>query len=522
MIQSETTPVVIVGAGLGGLAAAIQLAARGQAVTVVEKNERVGGKLNLVAGDGYTFDIGPSLLTMPWIIRDLFAVAGRNVDDYLDLMAIEPTCRYKWADGTQFDAWQSLPQLIAEVARLSPDDVGGLFRFLSHTAQIYDIVADRFLLHPFDGLRDLLTPALIGQGPRIDALRSIDTAVRSFFRNRYLRQVFNRYATYNGSSPYLSPATFNVIAYIELTAGGWYPRGGMYELGRALLRLAHETGVEVRTGVAVDEVLVERQQAVGVRLVNGEVLPASRVVVNADPYYAYAGLMSADGTKIPPLIREQSAMAKRLSRLEPSCSGFILLLGVDRVYPQLAHHNIFFSSDYQREFAAIFDKQIPPADPTVYVCASCVTDPQHAPPGHMNLFVLINAPVVNQRVNWQREAGGYRDLVVRKLERMGLSELSRHICWEQIITPADLQTRYNAAGGSIYGWASNTQFAAFLRPPLRSRTLRDLYFVGGGTHPGGGIPLVLLSGRAVAERILADQEKAIRSGGQAARTNSKK
>lgn len=494
-------PTIVVGAGLGGLAAAIHLATQGRRVLLVERNERVGGKLNLLQAGGYTFDTGPSLLTMPWVLRELFAAAGRNLEDYLDLIQIEPTCRYRWPDGTQFDAWQRLPQLIQEIARLSPPDVTAFYRFMAYAARIYDSVADRFMLRPFDGIRDLLTPELFRLGPRIDSFRSVDAAVRSFFRSPYLQQIFNRYATYNGSSPYLSPATFNVIAYIEFAEGGWYVRGGMYALGRALQQLAEELGVEVRTNAAVTQVRVEQARAQGVCLANGEYLEAAQVVVNADPRYAYSGLPNN-----PPLLPDQERTAAQLRRLEPSCSGFILFLGVDRIYEQLAHHNIFFSADYPREFAAIFQKGVPAPDPTVYVCASCVSDADHAPPGHMNLFILVNAPALNGRVNWAREASAYRDTVLQKLERMGLCGLRQHTVFEQMMTPDDIQARYHAAGGAIYGLASNNRFAAFLRPPLRARGIERLYFVGGGTHPGGGIPLVLLSGKAVAERIAKDTQ----------------
>lgn len=484
---------VIVGAGLGGLSAAIHLALQGHCVSVVEKNEQVGGKLNLLQAQGYTFDTGPSLFTMPWILRDLFAAAGRDMNDYLEIVSINPTCRYFWPDGTQLNAWQHLPQLVQEIGHLCPSDVAGLFRFLAHTARIYDIVADSFLLHPIDGIRDLLTPDLIRHGLQIDALRSVDVAVRSFFRSPYLRQVFNRYATYNGSSPYRSPATFNVISYIEFTEGGWYIRGGMYELARALLQLARELGINIYTDTEVIEVLIERNRAYGIRMANGHCLDADNVVINADPYYAYQSLLP-----------NQQRIVAHLRRHELSCSGFILFLGINRIYEQLKHHNIFFSQDYRREFAAIFDKGVPAPDPTIYVCPTCVSDQQHAPPGHMNLFILVNAPVLNNRVNWEREASGYRNTIVRKLEHMGLSSLSQHVVYEHVMTPLDLQRRYNAVGGAIYGLASNNPFAAFMRPPLRARGIAHLYFVGGGTHPGGGIPLVLLSGRAVAERIVSD------------------
>jgi phytoene desaturase len=485
-------PIIVVGGGLGGLAAAIHLAARGRRVVVLEKNERVGGKLNLIAEAGYTFDTGPSLLTMPWVLEALFAAAGQRLADELTLVPVEPTCRYRWPDGTGFDAWQSLPLLTQAIARLEPRDVAGFFRFMAYAGRIYEAVAGPFLLNPFDGLRDLLTPALLRDAPKIDPFRTVDQAVRAFFHSPYLRQVFNRYATYNGSSPYRAPATFNLIAFVEFVEGGWYIKGGMYELARALERVADRLGVEIRTNSPVAQIVVRDGVARRVRLGDGADLAAAAVVVNADPRYAYAALLPTE-----------QATATRLARLEPSCSGVILLLGIDRTYP-LAHHNIFFSTDYAGEFAAIFGKRVPAADPTIYVCASCLSDPQHAPPGHMNLFVLVNAPARSPRVAWEREGGGYRDLIIRKLERMGLADIDPHIVYERLITPDDLEQRYNAADGAIYGLASNRPWTAFLRPPLRARGTRRLYFVGGGTHPGGGIPLVLLSGRAVAERVLAD------------------
>lgn len=489
-VKTKGCTVLIVGAGLGGLAAAIHLAVRGYRVTVLEKNERVGGKLNIIREAGYTFDTGPSLVTMPWVLRDLFATAGRSLDDYLELIPIEPTCRYLWPDGTHFNAWQHLPQLIQEISRLSPPDVMGLFRFLSHTAHIYQAVADTFLLQPFDGLRDLLSPRLLHKGWHIDAFRNVDTALRDFFHSPYLRQVFNRYATYNGSSPYLSPATFNVIAYTEFTEGGWYIRSGMYQLALALLRLCTELGVDIQTGVEVSGMHLKNGHARSLSLASGRPVSADYIIINADPLYAYRTLLPG-----------QNHIARRLERLEPSCSGFILLLGIDRVYDRLAHHTIFFSQDYPLEFAAIFQKRVPAADPTIYLCATCVSDAHHAPPGHMNLFVLVNAPALNGRVDWSREATGYRNLILHKLERMGLTDLHRHIIYEHIMTPQDIQERYNAAAGAIYGLASNNPYAAFLRPPIRARGIQNLYFVGGGTHPGGGIPLVLLSGRAVAQRL---------------------
>ncbi|MEF3275210.1 MAG: phytoene desaturase [Chloroflexus sp.] len=494
MTHTSHLPIVIVGGGLGGLATAIRLAAQGRHVILCEQNERVGGKLNLHQAAGYTFDTGPSLLTMPWVIRDLFSVAGRRMEDYLCLEQVEPTCRYFWPDGVRFDAWQRLPQLIQEIERISPADVPGFFRFMAHTARIYDAVAGPFLLRPFDGLRELITPTMARHAFRIDALRSVDAAVRSFFRSPHLRQLFNRYATYNGSSPYLSPATFNLIAYIELAEGGWYVRGGMYQLAVALARLATEQGVELRVQTPVAEVMIECGRAYGVRLADGSILRAAAVVVNADPLYAYKRL-------IPGSQRELT----RLSRLEPSYSGVVLFLGVEGDFPQLAHHNIFFSADYPAEFRAIVHERQPALDPTIYIAATCRSDPAHAPPGHMNLFVLVNAPADDGRIDWEAVLPAYREHIIARLEMMGLRGLRAAIRYAHHWTPRDLAQRYNAAFGAIYGASSNSLLAAFARPPLRARRIRGLYFVGGGTHPGGGIPLVLLSGQAVAARIAVDQ-----------------
>jgi phytoene desaturase len=487
--------VIVVGAGLGGLAAAVRLGAAGRRVLVLEKNARVGGKLNLVERAGFTWDTGPSLLTMPWVLRELFAACGADADQALDLQRVDPTCRYYFPDGTVFNAWQGLPELAQEVAHLCPADLPRFFAFLAYAGQIYEATAESFLLRPLDGgLRDMFNPRLLRDSFKLDALRTVDQAARAAFQSPHLRQVIKRYATYNGSSPYLAPATFNVIPYIEFVEGGWYLRGGMYGLARALLQLAETQGVEVRVEAPVTQVLFQGSRAVGVELRSGERCVARDVVVNADVLYAYRELLG----EAPGQARE----ARRIARLEPSCSGFILLLGVRGGYEQLAHHTIFFSADYAREFGAIFQKGVLAPDPTVYVCATALSDQQHAPPGHLNLFVLVNAPALGPRVCWAREAEGYRALVLRKLERMGLEGLEARIVAEEVWTPEDIAQRYNAERGAIYGLASNQIFSAFLRPPIRPRTLHNLYFVGGSTHPGGGIPLVLLSGKAVAQKLL--------------------
>ena len=488
--------IVIVGGGLGGLAAAVRLAAAGHRVRVFEKNERVGGKLNMVREHGYTFDTGPSLFTMPWVVRELWRAAGRDADEVLDIRPLDPVCRYRWRDGTRFEHRAALADLIHEITRLDPRDGPNFFRFMAWAGRIYQATADPFLLAPFRGWRDFVTARFVRDAPALDPLRTVDQAVRRYFDSPYLRQVFNRYATYNGSSPYRAPATFCIIPYIEFAEGGWYLGGGMYSLAGALLDLAEALGVEVETGAEVVEVQIHGRRAAGVRLADGRVVEADRVVMNVDALHAMRHLIAPEHRRI--------FTNRRIERYEPSSSGFVLLLGVARDYPELAHHTIFFGDDYPAEFRAIFDKRVPAPDPTIYVAATVRSDPDHAPPGHLNMFVLVNAPITNARVDWEREAQGYRNLVVRRLEHAGLVDLEAHIRYERCITPLDFATRYGAWRGAIYGPSSNSKTAAFLRPPLRSPDVERLYFVGGATHPGGGIPLVLLGGRAVAAAIAED------------------
>ncbi|MBN9389494.1 MAG: phytoene desaturase [Chloroflexi bacterium] len=488
---------------MGGLAAAIRLAADGHSVEVFEKNERVGGKLNLLERDGYRWDTGPSLITMPFVYRELFAAAGRKLEDFVELAPVDPVCRYVWPDGTRFDASDSVGRMTEALENLSPRDVRAYFRFMAYSRRLYDLTAEPFLFNGINHWRDFfrLNPLTAF---KIDPFRTVHQAVKSYFRDPRLVQLFDRYATYNGSSPYQAPATLNIIPYVELGMGGWYVKGGLYALAQAYLTLAGELGVNVNCGpgFAVEEILVRQGRAVGLRLANGREVAADRVIANSDVAYTGKELLPARGK-----------WSGKIGKLEPSCSGFVLFLGVKRQYSQLAHHNIFFSPDYAAEFDHIFKLRQPSFDPTIYVCWTGLSDPDHAPPGKSNLFVLVNAPYLStdqsEAFDWERPGAtqAYRDLVVNHLENFGLSNLSQNIEVEEIMTPVDLAMRYNADRGAIYGVSSNNRFSAFLRPPNRSRQFKNLYYVGGSTHPGGGVPLVTLSAKIVVGLIKQDEQK---------------
>lgn len=482
---------------MGGLATAIRLAAAGHSVTIFEKNERVGGKLNLLEEGGFRWDTGPSLITMPFVYHELFACAGRKLEDYVEFVPVEPVCRYFYPDAgrTVFDASDSVAKMTAEIEKLEPKDVAAYFRFMAYSRRLYDLTAEVFLFRGLNAARDLLrmNPFTTFQ---IDPFRTVHQAVAANFKDSRLVQLFDRYATYNGSSPYLAPATLNIIPYVELGMGGWYIKGGIYALARAYRQLAEELGVIIQTGPewAVDRILLAGRKVRGVSLKSGEEIPADLVVANSDVAYTYAHLL-------PKKIRQP-----RLNRLEPSCSGFVLFLGLNRQYPQLAHHNILFSRDYHKEFSDLFKRKIPSPDPTIYICWTGKTDSDHALPGKSNLFVLVNAPYLSDAFDWEAPGAtqSYRDLIIGRMEEFGLDGLGNAIEIEQIMTPLDLARRYNAERGAIYGLSSNNRFSAFLRPPNRARKLRGLYFVGGSTHPGGGVPLVTLSARIVADLIRLD------------------
>jgi len=480
---------------MGGLATAIRLAAAGHPVEVFEKNESVGGKLNLLEEGGFRWDTGPSLITMPFVYQELFAVAGRKLEDYIELVPIEPVCRYFYPDAarTVFDASDSVAKMTAEIEKLEPQDVAAYFRFMAYSRRLYDLTAEVFLFRGINAARDLLRMNPLNTF-KIDPFRTVHQAVTANFKDPRLVQLFDRYATYNGSSPYLAPATLNIIPYVELGMGGWYVRGGLYTLARAYRQLAEELGVQIHAGpdFAVEQICLTRSGKVsGLRLKSGASVAADIIVANTDAAYTYANLLPT------------SVSQPRLSQLEPSCSGFVLFLGLNRQYEQLAHHNIMFSRDYKAEFAAIFGRKVPPADPTIYICWTGKTEPIHAPPGKSNLFVLVNAPYLSEAFDWEAPGAtqSYRDLIVGQMEGFGLSGLNQAIEVEQTMTPLDLARRYNAERGAIYGLSSNNRFSAFLRPSNRASKVPGLYFVGGSTHPGGGVPLVTLSARIVANLI---------------------
>jgi len=490
--------VLVVGSGLGALSGAIRLAKMGFEVSLFEKNRELGGKMNEMSLGSYRFDTGPSLLTMPFVIDELFAFAGFQRQAMLDFLPLEPICRYFFSDGATLDASADSKRMEQAIARLSRDDAAAYKNFLAYAARIYDLTAEIFLfspIHEFAKLLSLKNLRTLLQIHRIDPFRTVHEGVSRFFKDARVAQLFDRYATYNGSNPYQAPATLNVIPYVEHGLGSYYVCGGMYRLVEALTEMAVKLGVKINTSTPVEKILHDGKRVTGLQVGGGKMV-GDDVLCGQDVVVAYDQLI--DGFE---------KRRSKLSQLEPSCSGIVFLWGINKKHPELLHHNIFFSADYQREFEKIFAERRPPDDPTIYVAITGKSDSAHAPSHGENWFALLNMPYLTDGVDWQIEAPRVRKITLAKLQRMGF-EVSAHIEAEHIITPADFYATYLGNRGSIYGISSNRRSTAFRRPANRSRELKGLYFAGGSAHPGGGIPLVMLSGKMAAE-LIAEAEGVI-------------
>ena len=507
-MSQQPLPIIIIGAGIGGLSAAIRLAAAGQRVIICEQNAAVGGKMGQRSMDGFRWDTGPSVITMRHVFADLFACAGRRLEDYLILLPVDPLTRYFYQDGTVLDVCQSWPQMAAQIEALAPDDVEGYLRFLAYAARLHRITGPVFIYDQppsLDSFRRVSPLDFL----KVDPWLTMDQVIRQHVRSPHLRQLLGRFATYVGASPYQAPATLSVIAHVELTGGVWYPQGGIYAIADALARLAQELGVEIRTNCAVQEIVVKNGDlknttVSGVRLADGHLLEANTVIANVDVATVYEHLL--------PSTVATPARRQRATSTETSCSGYVLLLGIEGEHAHLAHHNIFFAQDYKREFDDIFRRAVPPEDPTIYVAITSKRDPTHAPPGCENWFVLVNVPPLGTNFDWATQEAAYRQRILDRLATFGL-DIQHRIRSESRLTPVDLAQSTGAWRGALYGISSNQALNAFRRPHNRSNHVRGLYFAGGTTHPGGGVPMVALSGKVAAEMVMADMHYGKRETG---------
>ncbi|MBA2622869.1 MAG: phytoene desaturase [Chthoniobacterales bacterium] len=489
----------VIGGGLGGLASACTLAARGHSVVLFEKNGWLGGKAAVLEQDGFRFDMGPTILTVPSVLKRIFAEAGRDLNDALDLVRLDPQWRSFFDDGTTLDlvaSVDSMHQTLSEYSGSATAD--GYARFIDYSKRLHRISENWFFWRSIGGLRDMFDARnMTKAGTLGDVLamrmgRSVASTVRSFVPDARVAQMVDHFTQYVGSAPDASPAVLCGIAHMQTQEGVWYPRGGTAAIPAALQKLAEDLGVEIHLGADVRRITHTSAKVTGVELKSGAQIKLDAVVSNSDVVRTHRDLLG--GVK----------KFERRRKYEPACSGVVLYLGLRRRQPQLLHHNFVFSADPHEEFDAIYRRGEPAEDPTCYVCAPARTESGVAPAGGEALYVLVHTPYLRGHHDWPRMLPGYREVILEKLRRTAGLELEAEVVTESSLTPLDIHNRYRVLKGAIYGLASHGKWTGAFKPGNRSPDLRGLYFAGGAAHPGPGMPMVLMSGWIAADALDMD------------------
>ncbi|MFN9855325.1 MAG: 1-hydroxycarotenoid 3,4-desaturase CrtD [Bacteroidota bacterium] len=487
---------IVIGAGVAGLATSIRLACQGYEVKVFEKNAFPGGKLHHFEQDGFQFDAGPSLFTRPQLIEELFTLAGEPIEAYFSYQRLPVSCHYFYEDGTQLNAYADRNLLARELSEKHGEREAHVVGYLDKAAGLFEKVGNIFLEHSLhDGavLREASVSSAIRATRWQHLFSSMHRLNAAAFVNPKTTQLFDRYATYNGSNPYRAPGMLSMIAHLEHNEGSFYPRGGMISITRALHRLAEKKGVQFYFNAPVTRIEITNGRATGISC-GDEKYAADVVVSNVDVYFTYLRLL------------QQPAMAKRILRQERSSSAMIFYWGIRQSFPQLSLHNIFFSADYEQEFDHLFRLKTLHDDPTVYINITSKCEPGvQAPQGMENWFVMINVPA-NIGQDWERYRTESRARILKKLSRLLGQDIASLIVNESVADPVSIEALTDSYQGSLYGTSSNSRLAAFLRHANFSKSIPGLYFVGGSVHPGGGIPLCL-SSAAIAASVIQRKEK---------------
>jgi diapolycopene oxygenase len=500
--MTKTQSVAVIGGGLGGLAAACVLAARGHRPTLFDKNDWIGGKAAVLHEAGFRFDMGPTILTVPRVLERIFAEAGRDLADYLDLRRLDPQWRCFFDDGSRIDLAENVDAMADTMDRFAPGRGSGegYRRFQKLSSQLHDVSNRFFFWKPVEDLFDTidmranLNPSTLRDVMSLRMGASVAGTIRSRVKDDRLAQMLDHFTQYVGSSPYGSPAVLCAIAHMQAAEGVWYPMGGTRAVVEALAKLAGELGADIRPGVEITGLDMASGEVRGVSTASGETLPFDAVVSNMDSIRTYRELVGG----------ETAARYERKG-FEPACSGVVLYLGLNRRYDHLLHHDFVFSRDPKEEFDFIYGRGEPAPDPTCYIAAPSGTDPSVAPPGGEALYVLVHAPYLRPHHDWSRMLPGYRRVILDKLKRTaGLEDIEERIVVERHLTPQDIHDRYKVLNGAIYGLASHGRFLGAFKPGNRSRHVRKLYLAGGAAHPGPGMPMVMMSGWIAADAVDAD------------------
>ena len=486
--------ILIIGAGLGGIAAAAHLAQRGLHVTVLEKNARPGGRCDRFSRDGHHFDTGPTLFIMPHVYEDEFAALGTSLHEMLDLQRVDPTYRLVFDDGSQFALTSDMKAMHDQLDAIEPGSFQGFLRYIDeggrhyHEAMQHLVNRDFRTASAFFSLRNL---------PLLFSLRPLSRHyghMRAYFDEPRLKSAFTFQDVYMGLSPFEAPATFSMMPYTEIAHGVWYPKGGMYRVVEALMEITQQAGVEFAFDTAVKQIELNGQRAKGVILEDGQRLQSDAVLANADLPYVYRELLPADG------------QAERLAHKRYSCSVISFFWATDRPYSVLGPHTLFLADDYRANFDAIIHDLTIPANPSLYIHAPARLDPAMAPAGEDTLIAVVPVGHMSERQDedWKGLIKQARQAVFRRLELLGVTGLEAHIKFETCFTPLSWRKRYNLVRGSTHGLCHNLMQLGYLRPGNRHARYHNLYFVGASTHPGTGLPTALVSARLAAQRMLED------------------
>jgi len=486
--------VTVIGAGPGGLATAILLAASGLRVTVLERLPRVGGRTATWEADGFRFDVGPTFFLYPQVLEEIFATAGYDLRREVELVRLDPQYRVLFGAGGALDATPDLGRMEREVAAISPEDAGAVRRFLDDNRDKFE----RFrpcIETPFLGWSDLLTPRLLGLLPHIRPWRSLERELAAYFTDPRIRLAFSFQSKYLGMSPFQCPSLFSILSFLEYEHGVFHPIGGCGALTTALARVARDMGVEIRPGEPVRRILFSGRRALGVRTDAGEIR-SDALVINADFARAMTRL-------VPDALRRRWTDAK-IDRKKFSCSTFMLYLGIDGIERDLPHHTIYIARDYAKNLDEIENRHVLSDDPSFYVQNASVTDSTLAPRGMSTLYVLVPVTHQHPNVDWSRERDRYRELALSRLSKIGIEGIEKRIRTERIVTPADWDQGLEIHRGATFNLAHNLGQMLHLRPRNRFEDLEGVYLVGGGTHPGSGLPVIFQSARITADLLAQD------------------
>lgn len=489
--------VVIIGAGPGGLATAMILSKRGFEVVVYEKKEVVGGRTSPQVIDGYTFELGPTFVMLPELFQEIFEMSGKKLNDYLDLKTLPIMYRLRFSDGQDFFVYYDKQKLKEEIESKFPGEAAGYEKWFSAQERKFGRMYPCLKI-PYSKPWSYFNPKLLRALPVMDILASLYRVLAKYFKSEKLRIAMTFQAKYLGMSPWDCPGPFSILSFIEHSQGIHHPIGGVYKITEAMAKVAQENGAQINLNSPIDKILFNGRQATGVRLVTGEEVVADAVVMNAD---------FAQGMK--DLVPEEKRSGWSNSKLETrpySCSTFMIYLGLKKKY-DFEHHNIFFAKDYQRNIEEIFKSQILPEDPSFYIQNASATDPSLAPSGKSAVYVLVPVPNNSSRVDWKQEGSRYRDLVIEKIKsQTEMSDIEDQIEVERVITPLDWEEKHGIFNGAVFNLAHTLGQMLYLRPHNEFEGTESLYLVGGGTHPGSGLPTIAESGRITADLITKKYE----------------